>query len=166
LAAAINGSGAIIAGILTLSVGVGFAARSTGSADLAALQTGILDGPTLLFPAAVFLAAGSLVTLRTPTVPAYSTWTARLIFPLALAYGAGAGLQLFKNYAWINETSYISFLVVIVIVSLIGINRWTEMDAAAPRGPSRAVAASEPTTVAAAPRPRKPRARKPAARKR
>ena len=133
LAAALNGSGAIIAGVLALSVGVGFAARSTGSADLAALTTALLEGPTLFFPAAVFLAAGSLVTLRTPTVPAYSMWSARLILPLAMANGAGAGLMLFKNYAWLNETGYISFLVVVLIVSIIGIVRWGEMDLEAPR---------------------------------
>lgn len=172
LAAAVNGSGAIIAGIIALNVGVAFAARSTGSADLAALNTALINGPTLLFPSAVFLAAGSLVAMRTPGVPNYSMWSARLIFPLALSYGAGAGLMLFKNYAWINETAYISFLVTILIVSLIGIVRWTEMDSDAPRearprgrGPSAAAAASpqpEPPTVSVAPA-RKPRPRKKAA---
>lgn len=175
LAAAVNGSGAIIAGLLSLLVGVSFAARSAGSAELAALATAIADGPTLFFPAAVFLAAGSTVTLRTPTVPPYSMWLARLILPLAFAYGAGAGLMLFKNYAWINETGFISFLVVILLTSLIGIQRWGEMDLAAPRGPSRSVAAAStptpPVPVAEAPvrkpKPKpKPRARKAAPRKR
>jgi hypothetical protein len=171
LAAAVNGSGAIIAGVLALSTSVSFAARSTGSADLAALTTGILDGPVLFFPAAVFLAAGSVVTLRTPSVPVYSMWTARLILPLAFAYGAGAGLQLFKNYAWINETAYISFLIVILVVSIIGIQRWGEMDAEAPREgrpTRRGVAASpqpEPPTVASPARKARPR-RKAAPRKR
>jgi hypothetical protein len=161
LAAAVNGSGAIIAGVLAVSVGIGYAARSTGSADLAALLTGLLDGPTLFFPAAVFLGSGSLVALRTPSIPGYSMWSARLIFPLSLAYLAMAGLQLFKNYAWINETGYISFVVTIAIVSLIGINRWGEMDGTTPaqrRAPAAPVAA--PAAPAAA--KRKPAKRKPA----
>jgi hypothetical protein len=165
LAAAINGSGAIIAGILTLETGVSFAARSTGSADLAALATSLVQGPTLFFPVAVFLAAGSLVTLRTPSVPNYSTLSARIIFPLSLAYGAGAGLMLFKNYAWINDTGFIAFLAVILVVSLIGINRWTEMDLAAPRAgrPTRTAAASVAPAAETAPAARKPRPRKKAA---
>ncbi|MGH2759607.1 MAG: hypothetical protein ACRDKJ_08585 [Actinomycetota bacterium] len=132
LAAAVNGSTAVISGLLALGVGVGFAARSAGSSDLAALMTAIYDGPTLLFPAAVFLGAGSIVVLRTPTVPLYSTWSARGFFGLSLTYGAFAGLQLFKNYAWINETAYISFAISILIISIIGINRWGEMDATSP----------------------------------
>jgi hypothetical protein len=86
----------------------------------------------LLFPAAVFLGAGSIVVLRTPTVPSYSTWSARGFFGLALTYGAFAGLQLFKNYAWINETAFISFAVSILIISIIGVNRWGEMDETTP----------------------------------
>jgi hypothetical protein len=167
LAAAINGSGAIIAGVLAVSVSVGFAARSTGSADLAALQTGLLDGPALFFPAAVFLAAGAIVTLRTPSVPNYSTLLARLILPLAFAFGAGAGLQLFKNYAWINDTAFISFAVVILLTSIIGINRWGTMDAAAPREsrPTRrgVAAASLEPEAAVATTVRKARPRKKAA---
>jgi hypothetical protein len=132
LAAAVNGSTAVITGLLALGVGVGFAARSAGSSDLAALTTAIYDGPTLLFPAAVFLGAGAIVVLRTPTVPSYSTWFARIFFGLALTYGAFAGLQLFKNYAWINETAYISFALSILVISIIGVNRWGEMDEATP----------------------------------
>jgi hypothetical protein len=159
LAAAVNGSGAIIGGVLALSVGIGHTVRATGSADLAALLTGLLDGPALLFPAAVFLGAGSLVAMRTPSIPSYSMWSARLILPLSLAYLAFAGLQLFKNYAWINETAYISFIVTVAVVSLIGIQRWGDMDDAPRRGrPAEAGSAAEATAPAA----RKPAKRKPA----
>ncbi len=161
LAAAVNASGAIISGTLALSVGVAYAARSTGSADLAALLTGLLDGPALFFPAAVFLGAGSTVALRTASIPNYSMWTARLIFPLSLAYLAFGGLQLFKNYAWINETGYISFAVAVAITSLIGINRWGEMDGTTP-SQRRAASAPAPAAAPAAPAKRKPAKRKPA----
>lgn len=159
LAAAVNASSAVIGGVLAISVGIGFAARSSGSADLAALLSGLVDGPTLYFPAAVFLGSGSLVALRTPSIPSYSMWSARLIFPLALAYLAGAGLQLFKNYAWINETGFISFVVTIAVVSLIGINRWGEMDGTTP---AQRRAAAPPAAPAAAAPARKPAKRKPA----
>ncbi len=141
-AAAVNGASAVISGLLALGVGVGFAARAAGSSDLAALTTGIFDGPTLLFPAAVFLAAGSIVVLRTPSVPSYSTWFARGFLGLALAYGGFAGLQLFKNYAWINETGYISFAVSVLVISIIGVNRWGEMDSTTPGQRQTAPAAS------------------------
>lgn len=172
LAAAVNGSTAVITGLLVLSVGVAFAARSSGSAEVAAMATGILDGPTLLFPAAVFLGAGSLVALRTPSIPAYSMWSARLIFPLALTYGVFAGLQLFNNYAWINETAYISFIATVLLVSLIGVARWGEMDTTTPAqrraAPTTSAAAAEQETTAAPARKRKaaPRKRKAAPRKR
>ncbi|HYZ91902.1 MAG TPA: hypothetical protein VFA34_05850 [Actinomycetota bacterium] len=161
LAAAVNASSAIIAGTLALSVGIAYAARSTGSADLAALLTGLLDGPALFFPAAVFLGAGSTVALRTPSIPSYSMWSARLIFPLALAYLAFGGLQLFKNYAWLNETGYISFAVTVAIVSLIGMNRWGEMDDTTP-AQRRSAPAPAAAPAAAAPAKRKPAKRKPA----
>ncbi len=170
LAAAVNGSGAIIAGTLALSVAVGFAARNSGSTDLAVLLTGLLDGPGLYFPAAVFLGAGSLVALRTPSIPNYSMWSARIILLLGLTYGALAGLQLFKNYAWINETGYISFVVAIIVTSLIGIQRWGDMDDKPRSGRPAASAAPAPATTApAAPAraaARKPKAKKAAPRKR
>lgn len=147
LAAAVNGSGAIIAGVLALSVGVGFAARGSGSTDLAVLTTALLDGPALLFPAAVFLGAGSLVAIRTPQIPGYSMLSARLILLLAATYGVFAGLQLFKNYAWINDTAYITFLVAVVVTSVIGMNRWTDMDDRPRSGRPAAAAAAAPRTA-------------------
>jgi hypothetical protein len=163
----VNGSGAVIAGLLTLSVGVGFAARSSGSTELANLLTGIIMGPTLFFPAAVFLAAGSVVVIRTPTVPSYSAVTARVFLLLALAYGAGAGLQLFQNYAWINDTAGVTFLVAIAIISVIGIIRWGDMDATTPQ--VRRAAGSRPVSEPADETPvrkARPRTRKAAPRKR
>lgn len=173
LAAAVNGSGAIIAGVLALSVAVGFAARNSGSTDLAVLTTALLDGPGLFFPAAVFLGAGSLVAIRTPSIPAYSMWSARLILLLGLSYGALAGLQLFKNYAWINETGYISFVIAIIVTSIIGIRRWEDMDDKPRSGRPSPPAAPEPEVAvpvaparAARPATRKPKAKKAAPRKR
>ena len=172
LAAAVNGSGAIIAGVLAISVGVGFAARNSGSTDLAVLTTALLDGPALFFPAAVFLGAGALVAIRTPSIPAYSMWSARIILLLGLSYGALAGLQLFKNYAWINETGYISFVIAIIVTSVIGIIRWEDMDdrprsgrPASPPPPAKEPEVAAPMAPAR-PATRKPKARKAAPRKR
>lgn len=167
LAAAVNGSGAIIGGVLALSVAIGFAARNSGSTDLAVLTTALLNGPGLFFPTAVFLGAGSLVAIRTPSIPAYSMWSARIIMLLGLSYGALAGLQLFKNYAWINETGYISFVAAIVVTSIIGIVRWEDMDDRPRSGrptppPARE---PEPETPAAPARTTRPAARKPKAKK-
>jgi hypothetical protein len=163
LAAAVNGSGAILAGLLALSVSIMFAARSGGSTDLAALATGLLDGPALFFPASVFLMASGLAALRGQNMPRYSSWTARLIIGLSLAYLAFAGLQLFKNYAWINETGFITFGIAVLVISIIGIYRWGEMDEGAPA--ARRVAPA-PTIASAASSPAAAPARKPAARKR
>jgi hypothetical protein len=136
LAAAVNGSGAILAGLLTLTVGVLFAARSSGSEDLAALATGLLDGPAWYFPAAVFVAAGSIVGVRTDDLPLYSAVLCRLGLGLAAFYIAAGGLSLFNNYAWINETAYVTFLAFVLALSIIGVIRWGEIDSA-PGRPQR-----------------------------
>jgi hypothetical protein len=166
LAAAVNGSGAIIAGLLALSVSIEFGARSGGSADLAALATALLDGPGLFFPAAVLIGASALVALRAEGLPAYSTNVARVSVLLSAAFIAGAGLQLFNNYAWINDTAYIAFLAWVLVLSVIGFIRWKDMDASAP---ARRAAPAAPPAAAPAPAPaeappaRKPRPRRKAA---
>lgn len=144
LAAAVNGSGAIIAGMLALEVGVQFALRQTKSADLAALASSIVDGPMLFFPAAVFVGATGLVVLRATGVPSYSTNVARLSVPLSAAFLAGAGLQIFQNYAWINDTGYISFAVWVLVVSIIGVIRWGDLDSRVTPPPARPVERIEP----------------------
>jgi hypothetical protein len=128
LAAIVNGSGAFLAGGLTLAVGAVFAARNYGATDLQGLASGLLDGPTLLFPAAAYIGAAGMVGVRTPSLPAYSAWVSRLSVPLAAAYLVGAALQIFEYYAWINDTAYIVFIVWVLIVSIIGIVRWGDMD--------------------------------------
>ena len=172
LAAIVNGSGAIIAGGLAFAVGSLFAARNGDAGELATLATGLLDGPTLFFPAAAYVAAAGVVGIRAEGLPNYSSLLARLSLPLSAALLAMAGLQIFKYYAWINEVGYISFSAWLLALSIIGVMRWGEMDE--PEGrPVRAVAAPAPrspivveeTVDAPAPRPRKPAARKPAARK-
>jgi hypothetical protein len=101
-----------------------------------------------------------------------------LIFALALALLAGAGLLLFKNYAWINETAFISFAVAILVTSIIGIVRWGEMDEPYDRTTGRPMRratvaatpmpapAEEPLVAPTVRRKPKPRPRKPAPRKR
>jgi hypothetical protein len=95
--------------------------------------------------------------------------------PLGAAFIAMAGLQIFKYYAWINETAYISFAAWVLVVGIIGVKRWGEMDdralGVAPVVPARVVRAPEPEPddeeeePAPAPRPRKPAARKTTTRK-
>jgi hypothetical protein len=104
-------------------------------------------------------------------------WSARIILLLGLTYGALAGLQLFKNYAWINETGYISFVIAIIVTSVIGIIRWEDMDdrprsgrpaTPPPPPPVREPEVAAPAAPARAARPatRKPKAKKAAPRKR
>jgi hypothetical protein len=174
LAAVVNGSGAAISGGLALSVAGIFAARNGGAPDLAAFSSGILDGPTLLFPAAAYVGAAGIVGMRAEGLPTYSRWLALLSVPLGAAFVAMAGLQIFKYYAWINDTAYISFIAWVLILSIIGIMRWTDMDERAigiapvaparPTPPAPVVESDEEPIVVT--RTRKPAARKkPATRK-
>ena len=175
LAAAVNGSGAFIAGGLTLGVAVLFAARYGNAPGLAPLASGILDGPTLLFPAAVYVGAAGMVGVRSAGLPTYSRVLSRLSLPLSAVLIAMAGLQIFKFYAWINETAYMSFGVWVLLLSIIGVVRWGDMDEAGSRpAPARpaAVEVPQPLTgpmpevTTSPPRPRKPAPRKkPPARK-
>lgn len=128
LASAVNTSGAIIAGILAIGLGAMWAAHSTTSTDSAALATSLLDGPTVFFPAAVLVGASGVIGTRARGLPVYSRVVSRLSLPLALAFIGGGGLILFKDYAWINDTGNIVFGVWILILSIIGIVRWTDLD--------------------------------------
>ncbi len=162
LAGAMYGSGVIIAGIISLGVGVQWAMR-TGGADLGALANALIEGPTLVAPVIVFLGAGGLITVRAEGLAPPSPFLGRLALATSAAFGVLAGLQLFKNYAWINETAYLTFTAWILVMSIIGIARWGALDGDASAGPSRSSAASAvPAVPAAAAAP----ARKPAARKR
>jgi len=172
LAAVVNGSGAAIGAILSLGIAGIFAARNGGAPDLAALSTAIYDGPILFFAAAAFVTAAGVVAIRADGLPTLSRIVALLSPLLGGAFIAMAGLQIFKYYAWINDTVYISFLVWVLILSIIGIQRWGDMDeraiGVAPVAPARvAPPAPEPDDDdEPAPRPvRKPAARKTAAKK-
>ena len=131
IAAVINTSGAFIAGGLALTVGCLFGARNYGVPELAALATAIADGPTLLFPAIAFVGGVGIVGVRAEGLPQGIAVFVRLSVLLAAAYAGGAGLHLFKNYAWINDTAYIVFLVWVLLLSIIGIARWGDMDVGA-----------------------------------
>jgi hypothetical protein len=183
LAAAVNGSGSFISGSIALAVGVVFAARNYGGADIAPVASAILDGPALLFPAAVYVAAAGVVGVRADGLPILSRVLSRVGVLLGATYLTFAGLQIFFNYAWINDTAYITFALWVLAVSAIGVSRWTEMDArpgdppapvAAVRKPERAVPVLRPleeddeeprTSPRKAPARKKPAARKTVARK-
>jgi hypothetical protein len=159
LAAAVNTSGAIIVAFLALGVTVMYAARAGNSPGIARVATGIVDGPGMFFPAAVLFGAGGIVGVRArDQLPIYSRILAMLMLPLSLAYIGGAGLMLFENYAWINDTGYITFLAFTLCLSVIGVIRWSEMDEASwrPETPSVEIE-MEPAEVVPA---RKPAARR------
>src|SRR5438552_6933422 len=98
LASAVNGSGAVIAGILAIGAGAMYAAHQTVSPDTAALATAIVDGPVLFFPAAVLVAAAGVAAIRAGGQGRLAGLHAWLSLPFAAALLAGAGLMLFKNY--------------------------------------------------------------------
>jgi hypothetical protein len=177
LAATFLASGAAIAGIIALGTGVQFAARQGAAATgLASLATALLEGPTLAFPIAVYIGAAGVVGYRSEGLPTYSRWLALVSLPTAAAFVAIAGLQLFKNYAWIDETGYFTFLAWVLALSVVGVMRWGELDASAPGStvglnpqplpPSPAPEIEEPPAVVQRAPARKPRARKAAPRKR
>lgn len=166
LSAAMFGSGVLIAGGIGLNVGVMYASRF-GGADYGALSNALLEGPTLGVPIAVFLAAGGLVTMRAEGLRPPSPFLGRLALATSAAYGVLIGLQLFKQYAWINETGYAVFAAWILVMSVLGIARWGAIDGE-DAAPSRAApAAPEPLASAPARKPaaRKAGSRKPVARK-
>jgi hypothetical protein len=166
LAGAMYGSAVIIAGIIALEVGVQWAMR-TGGADLGALANALIEGPTLGAPVIVFLGAGGLITVRAEGLAPPSPLLGRLAIATSAAYGVLVGLQLFKNYAWINETAYLTFTAWILVMSIVGIARWGALDGDASAGPRRSAPAAAPAVEAPAVPARKPaaRKRKPAARK-
>ncbi len=162
LATTIAVSGAIIAGVLTLAVSIVFAARNANSPGIAAIATGMVDGPALFFPAAALTGAAGIVGVRAGDgLPIYSRVLAWLSLPLSLAYVGGAGLMVFENYAWINDTGYITFLAFTLSLSVIGVIRWAQMDEM-PKHPDLVVEEPEAEILPARkPTPRaKPRVRR------
>ena len=127
LAGAMYGSAVIIAGVIALEVAVQWAMR-TGGADLGGLANALIEGPTLAAPVIVFLGAGGLITVRAEGLAPPSPFLGRLALATSAAFGVLAGLQLFKNYAWINETTYLTFTAWILVMSIIGIARWGALD--------------------------------------
>jgi len=171
LAGAMYGSAIVITGVIALEVAVQWAAR-TGGADLGALANALIEGPTLAGPVIVFLGAGGLITVRAEGLAPPSPFLGRLAIATSAAFGVLAGLQLFKNYAWINETTYVTFTAWILVMSIIGISRWGALDGDVTAAPARstpppAPAAEAPVVAARKPaaRKRKPAARKPAAKR-
>ena len=171
LAAAVNGSGAIVAGVLAIGVGAMWASHQLQSPESAALATSLLDGPTLFFPIAVLIGASGVIGVRRNDLPSYSRIVAWLSLPLAVGFVAAAGLILFKDYAWINDTGNIAFGAWILALSIIGIVRWGDLDEAAivvadvvPQTPSAADAVEPAAAEPAPPKatPRKPAPSKPA----
>jgi len=144
LAAAIATSSAVIFGLLALAVSVEYMARATHLPALVALGNGIVDGPALFFPAAVLVGAAGMAMLREHDVPMYKSLVAVTSILLGASFIAGVGLMLFKNYAWINDTGYISFLAFTLVVSGIGIIDWAEIRTGYERPAEEAAPAAAP----------------------
>ncbi len=128
LSAAMNGSGAVIGGILALVTAAMWASHQTVSTDSAALATSIVDGPMIFFPAAVFVGASGIIGVRARGLPTFSRLMARLSVMLAAALIVLAVLMLYKDYAWVNDSLWLVFAAWTAIVSVIGIRRWANMD--------------------------------------
>jgi hypothetical protein len=178
LANAVAMSGAVFSGSLVLALASQWAARQLGASQVGELSTAVLEGPVLGYVIAVYIGAAGLTIVRAGAgVSAASRRVAQLSLLVAPAFLALDSIQIFNNYAWIDETGYIMFLLWVLAVSVIGLQRWGAIDdgytrsepAAADEiepivapeplaGPERAVTASRPAA-------RKPAARKPAARK-
>lgn len=129
LANAVLASGTVFAGALALVIAVQWASRMLGVDELAPLSTAITEGPMLGFVVATYIGAAGLAVFRAgPSVSPPSRIVAMLSLLIAPAYVAIAGIQLFKNYAWIDETGYFVFLVWVAAVSVIGVQRWGSID--------------------------------------
>jgi hypothetical protein len=168
-------SGAVIAGGLVASVSAQWAARELGATEIGLLSTAILEGPVLVFPIAAYIAAAGICVVRAEGVAPSSRVIALLSLLVAPTFLAIGAVQLFNNYAWMDETLTILFLLWVLSVSVVGIQRWGAIDegwepgrapaAAAPPAPPPPVPEPlEPLDdheiTATHPRPRKPAARK------
>jgi hypothetical protein len=128
LARAQQMAGSVIAANIALAVGVQWAARMLGATEIAPLSTALLEGPTMAFPIAAYIgAAGIAVTRAGPGAPS-SRITAYASVLIAPFYLVLAAIQVFKNYAWIDETGYFVFLAWVLVVSAQGVQRWASID--------------------------------------
>ncbi len=180
LAMAVLASGAVIAGGFVMAIAAQWTGRELGATEVGLLSTAILEGPVLAFPIATYIVAAGLCVVRADGVAPPSRIIALLSLVIAPAYIALAGVQLFNNYAWMDETAMIVFLVWVLAVSAVGIDRWATIDEGwePGRAPSPApvreapppmpepLPGPPPDVTAPQPRTRKPAARKkPATRK-
>lgn len=130
LANAVLASGSVIASGFVLSLASQWAARQLGAGDLAELSTALLEGPALDYAIAVYIGAAGLAVLRAgASVAAPSRVVAQLSVLIAPTFLVLGSIQLFNNYAWIDETGLLLFLLWVLAVSVIGVQRWGAIDA-------------------------------------
>ena len=185
LANAVLASGAVIAGGFVSAVAAQWTARELGATEIGLLSTAILEGPVLVFPIAAYITAAGICVARADGVAPSSRIIALISLVLGPAYLAIGGVQLFNNYAWMDETLTIAFLAWVFAVSAVGTQRWGAIDEGwqPGRAPAAAPASAGPPPLepapleplddddlevtATLPRPRKPatRKKKPAKRK-
>ena len=157
LATAVLASGAVIAGGLIASVSAQWAARELGATEIGLLSTAILEGPVLVFPVAAYIGAAGICVARAEGVAPPSRVIALLSLLIAPAYLAIGGVQLFNNYAWMDETLTVLFLLWVLFVSVVGIQRWGTIDEGwEPGRPPATSAVREPEPLPMIPEPLEP----------
>jgi len=123
-------AGAAIAALLFVEVAVQFAARTAPSGlGLGFLATSIVNGPVLTFAGGVYvLSAGVVGTRAGASLPWFSGVIARVSLLLGVALIAAGGLWLFRDYAWLNDTAFFSFVGWVFVRSGLGTFRWIDLD--------------------------------------
>lgn len=156
------GAGVVFAAILVMGNALQVAARQADEATasvLTSLSQEIFFGPVLVFPVALLILAAGVVGTVTRGLPLYSAVGARLSILTADALLALASLWLFRDLAWLDETTLIVVLGWVAMMSVIGILRWGEPHAVGPTAPDR-LEFDDEEEPAPAPAPRRRPARK------
>jgi hypothetical protein len=129
LATAHFGAGVALSALLFMEVAVQWAVRTGSAGGLDGLASALLSSPALAFPAAAFVFSAGLVGTRAgDALPAFSGVMARLSLLLGVALIGGAGLWLFRDYAWLNDTVFFSVAGWVVVRSVLGTFRWADLD--------------------------------------
>lgn len=128
LARAVQMAGSVIATVFISSVAVQWAARMLDATEVAALSTALLEGPTLWFAIGVYIGGAGLAVSRAGAGAPSSRLTAYVSLILGPLYIILGGIQVLRNYAWIDETGLFVFFAWVLNVSAAGVQRWATID--------------------------------------
>jgi hypothetical protein len=129
LATAHFGAGVALSALLFMEIAVQWATRTGSGGGMDGLASALVGSPVLAFPAGVYVFSAGLVGTRAgDALPAFSGVMARLSLLLGIALIGGAGLWLFRDYAWLNDTAFFSFTGWVFVRSVLGAFRWSDLD--------------------------------------